>query len=70
MSEFELKFSLDIFRDHARPVIRSYLTGKIRAHEAARELGWSREMWEKHMAGIFSVALGPDQSLASIKEAA
>lgn len=69
MTEFTLKFSLDIFRERARPVIRSYLLGKITASEAFRELGWSRAVWEKHMAGVFSVALGSDQSLASIQEA-
>ena len=68
MSRYRLEFDAHrIFTPEALPVMERYFNGEIRAVEASRRLGWSRQMFERHLAGIFSISLGPDNKMATIE---
>lgn len=54
---YQLEFNLGMFTEEARPVLQEYFEGKLRAFEAARKLGWTANTWNKHLAGLFSLAL-------------
>jgi len=57
---YVLRFNLNLFAPKFRPVVRRYLDREISDHQAAKELRQTRESWERHIAGIFSIATNPD----------
>lgn len=48
-------FDMKMFTSEVKPVMLSYFKGEVTALEASKLLGWSKEVWERHMSGIFSV---------------
>jgi len=57
MWKVALLFDERMFTPWVGEIVKAYFQGTIRASEAAIKLGWTRGMWESHLAGIFSVAL-------------
>ncbi|GAG99367.1 unnamed protein product [marine sediment metagenome] len=60
MAKFRLEFDTDkIFREGTVSIVDAYFRKEPRAtaKNCAKELGWSKETWERHMAGIFSQAV-------------
>ena len=58
MTDFKLSFTSDVWTEgEIRDTLTSYMKGEITAKRAAEILGWSRETWEAHMSGLFSMAV-------------
>ncbi len=55
-----------IFSGELRETIDAYLAGESSAVAAIDAVGWNREDWDSALAGIFSVARGPENA-ASIR---
>lgn len=68
MTRYRLTFDAqEVWVEDVRPVIESYLQGEVRAYQAAELLGWSKEQFALSMAGLFSLALDPDQNSAQLE---
>jgi len=47
-------FDTEIFDEHMRGYFEDYFRRDIKAVELKDRIGWSRELIERHLAGIFS----------------
>lgn len=56
-TKFRIVFDMKLFKEDWRPHVAKYMRGEIPANVAAQRIGITREVWERHMAGIFSNAL-------------